>query len=303
MLRNIPKKVRLFEVGPRDGLQNEPKPVSTADKFTFIEKLVEAGHSHIELSSFVKPEVIPQLADSAELVARVNAANFKGVNFSCLVPNMKGLEKAIELGVKEIALFLATSDSFSKRNINATVDESFERVWPVADAALKAGLRVRGYLSTVWGCPYEGEVPVARVVDVAKRMMELGVYEISLGDTTGVGAPLQVIQVLDALLPHVPAEKLAMHFHDTRGMAAANVVASLSMGIANYDASAGGLGGCPYAKGASGNVATEDLVYLFHSMGIETGINMPKLVEAANFMLGVIGKESPSKLHRILADE
>ncbi|MBM3617812.1 MAG: hydroxymethylglutaryl-CoA lyase [Alphaproteobacteria bacterium] len=302
MFTTPPKKVRIVEVGPRDGLQNEKKPIDTADKFEFIRLLAEAGHTDIELTSFVRPDAIPQLSDAVELVTLVNAHKFpRKINFSALVPNQKGLEKAAELGVKEIALFLATSDSFSKRNINATVDESFERVKPVAKAALDAGIRVRGYLSTVYGCPYEGDVPLERVVSTAKRLQDLGVYEISLGDTTGVGTPRQVQEILDVLLLTMPADQLAAHFHDTRGMAAANALAALDMGITSFDSSAGGLGGCPYAKGASGNVATEDLVYMFESMGIHTGIDMVKLMEASRFMLSKLGVESASKVHRVLA--
>lgn len=302
MMTVPPKRVRIVEVGARDGLQNEKKPIATADKFTFIKLLAEAGHKHIELTSFVRPDAIPQLADAAELVAMVNAHRFApDMQFSALVPNLRGLEKAQELGVKEIALFVATSDSFSKRNINATVAESYARVAPVAEAALQAGMRVRGYLSTVFGCPYEGEVPVSAVVDGCKRLEDLGVYEVSLGDTTGVGTPLQVQEVLDVLAASINPHKLAMHFHDTRGMAVANTLAALDMGIVNYDASAGGLGGCPYAKGASGNVATEDLVYLFHSMQVQTGIDMQKLITASQFMLGKLGVESPSKVHRVMA--
>lgn len=301
MMTVPPKRVKIVEVGARDGLQNEKKPIATADKFTFIKMLAEAGHKHIELTSFVRPDSIPQLADAAELVTMVNHHHFApDIQFSALVPNMKGLEKALELGIKEIALFVATSDSFSQRNINATVDESYDRIAPVAKAALDAGLRVRGYLSTVFGCPYEGDVPVSKVVEGCKRLEDLGVYEISLGDTTGIGTPLQVLTMLDVLFATVQPHKLAMHFHDTRGMALANTLAALDMGIVNYDASAGGLGGCPYAKGASGNVATEDLVYLFHSMGVQTGIDMKKLIAASQFMLDKLGVESPSKVHRIL---
>lgn len=297
-----PKRVKIVEVGARDGLQNEKKPIATEDKFTFINMLAEAGHKHIELTSFVRPDAIPQLSDAAELVGMVNSHRYApDMQFSALVPNLKGLQKAQELGVTEIALFVATSDSFSKRNINATVDESYERIRPVAEAARKADIRVRGYLSTVFGCPYEGDVAVNKVVEGCKRLEDLGCYEISLGDTTGVGTPLQVQEVLDVLLANITPYKLAMHFHDTRGMAVANALASLDMGIVNYDASAGGLGGCPYAQGASGNVATEDLVYLFHSMGIQTGIDMDKLIAASQFMLGKVGVESPSKVHRVFS--
>lgn len=302
MMTVPPKRVKITEVGARDGLQNEKKPIATADKFTFVKMLADAGHKHIELTSFVRPDAIPQLSDAVELVGMVNAARFApDLQFSALVPNLKGLEKAAELGVKEIALFVATSDSFSKRNINATVAESYDRVKPVAEAARAAGMKVRGYLSTVFGCPYEGDVAVSKVVEGCKRLTDLGCYEISLGDTTGVGTPMQVQEVLDVLLATQNPHKLAMHFHDTRGMAVANTLAALDMGIVSYDASAGGLGGCPYAQGASGNVATEDLVYLFHSMHIHTGIDMGKLIAASQFMLSKLGVESPSKVHRVFS--
>lgn len=301
MLNKLPETVRIVDVGPRDGLQNEKKPIATEDKVKFIRMLVEAGLKNVEATSFVKPEAIPQLADSVEVITQLNAhAWLADVSFSCLVPNMRGFEKALELGVREIALFVATSDSFSKRNINATVDESFERIKPVAEAALAAGVKVRGYLSTVYGCPYEGDVSPARVLEVAQRLQALGVYEISLGDTTGIGTPLQVQRTLEILLNVMPKRLIAMHFHDTLGMAMANILASLDMGIATFDASAGGIGGCPYAKGASGNVATEDLVYLCESLGIHTGVDLLGLMKASSFMLGKLGIESPSKLHRVL---
>jgi hydroxymethylglutaryl-CoA lyase len=302
MMTVPPKRVKIVEVGARDGLQNEKLPVSTKDKFTFIKKLAEAGHKYIELTSFVRPDAIAQLADAEALVQMVSAHNFSpDIRFSALVPNLKGLEKAQALGVREIAVFVATSNAFSQRNINATVTESFERLKPVAKQALDAGIRVRGYLSTVFGCPYEGEIAVSQVVDGCKRLEDLGVYEISLGDTTGVATPMQVQMVLDVLLATINPYQLAMHFHDTRGMAVANTLAALDMGIVNYDASAGGLGGCPYAKGASGNVATEDLVYLFDSMQVQTGIDLQKLISASQFMLQKLGIESPSKVHRVFA--
>ena len=302
MLRNPPDSVRIFEVGPRDGLQNEKQPVSTEDKFTFIQKLVEAGLTHIELTSFVRPDAIPQLSDAKALTDKVNAASFHdALQFSCLVPNMKGMEAAHAQGVKEVAVFIATSDSFSQRNINCTVEESYGRIKPVIDFALQHNIRVRGYLSTVFGCPYEGDIAPQKVLDGVQHLLDMGVYEVSLGDTIGIGHPLQVQEVLHQLLQHVPREKLAMHFHDTRGLALANILISLEAGITAFDSSAGGLGGCPYAKGASGNVATEDVVYLMESMGIKTGVNLEKLVEASSFMLRTIGRESPSKIHRVLS--
>lgn len=302
MLSVPPKRVKIVEVGPRDGLQNERLPIATEDKFTFVKMLAEAGNKHIELTSFVRPDAIPQLADAEALTKLVKAHRFApDIHFPALVPNRKGLEKALELGIKEIAVFVATSDSFSQRNINATVAESYERLKPVAEMALQAGVKIRGYLSTVFGCPYEGEIAVSKVVDGCKRLMDLGVYEISLGDTIGIATPMQVQEVLDVLFATINPHQLAAHFHDTRGMAVANALAALDMGIVTFDASAGGLGGCPYAKGASGNVATEDLVYLFHSMQVQTGIDMQKLLAASQFMLGKLGKESPSKLHRVLS--
>lgn len=302
MLTVPPKRVKIVEVGPRDGLQNERLPIATEDKFTFVNMLAEAGHRHIELTSFVRPDAIPQLADAEALVQMVSTRGFgPDMHFSALVPNRKGMEKALELGIKEIAFFVATSDSFSQRNINASVEESYERLKPVAEMAQEAGVKIRGYLSTVFGCPYEGEIAVSKVVDGCKRLIELGAYEISLGDTIGIATPMQVQEVLDVLFATVNPHQLAAHFHDTRGMAVANALAALDMGIVTFDASAGGLGGCPYAKGASGNVATEDLVYLFHSMQVQTGIDMQKLLAASQFMLGKLGKESPSKLHRVLS--
>lgn len=300
MFRNLPKQVRLVEVAARDGLQNERQPVSTADKFAFIRKLVDAGHTYIELTSFVRPEAIPQLADATELVQMVNDAGFADdIHFSCLVPNMRGLEKALSLGVKEIAIFLATSDSFSQKNINASVADSFTRVAPVVETALKEGVKVRGYLSTVFGCPYEGNVPVQKVLSLSTQMLDMGCYEVSLGDTIGIATPPQVQEILSALAI-IPNDRLALHFHDTRGMALANVLTGLEMGITTFDGSAGGIGGCPYAKGASGNVSMEELVYLFRSFDIRIGIDLVKLADASRFMLNILGKESPSKLQRIL---
>lgn len=298
----LPKHMRIVEVGPRDGLQNEAKPIPTNQKQQFIEKLAAAGLREIEVTSFVRPDRIPQLADAVELTRALQSADLPTeVQLSALVPNMKGIESAHAQGVTEVAIFLASSDAFSQRNINATVDESFARVAPVMDYAKAHGIRVRGYLSTVFGCPYDGAVAPDYVVELTQRMLGLGVYEVSLGDTIGIGTPGQVAELLAMLLASIPAEKLAMHFHDTRGMAMANILTSLQMGIANYDASAGGLGGCPYAKGASGNVATEELVYLADSLGIETGIDLEKLIEASSFMLAELGIPSPSKLHRVLA--
>lgn len=290
--------IKIVEVGPRDGLQNEKKILATDDKFMFISKLVEAGLKTVEVTSFVKPPAIPQMSDSGELYTKVVSHLKDKANFPCLVPNLKGYEKAKLLGVKEIALFSATSDSFTQKNINATVDESFVRMKEVAEAARADGIRVRGYISTAFGCPYEGEMSVKKLISVANRFLDLGVYEISVGDTIGVATPKQVSSYLIDLISEVRVDKLAMHFHDTRGMALTNILVSLEKGIKTFDSSAGGIGGCPYAKGATGNVATEDVWYLLNSQGLETGIDLPKLVEASTFILNKLGKTTESKFLR-----
>lgn len=288
--------IKIVEVGARDGLQNEKEIIPTEDKFTFISLLTEAGLKTIEVTSFVKAPAIPQMADAAELFSRVrNELSHSGVSFPCLVPNKKGYETARSLGVSEIALFTATSDSFTKKNINATVDESFERMKEVSEQARRDGVRIRGYISTAFGCPYEGEIPVKKLIDVTRRLFDLGVYEISVGDTIGVARPSQVKNFLRELKKEFPVEKLAMHFHDTRGLAPTNIYVSLEEGITAFDSSAGGLGGCPYAKGATGNVATEDVWYLLHSQGLETGIDIKKLSEASEFILGKLNKKTESK--------
>lgn len=288
--------IRIVEVGPRDGLQNEKSILSTEDKFHFISALTESGLKSIEVTSFVKAPAIPQMADASELFGRVKNELFnKGISFPCLVPNLKGYETAKNLGVKEIALFTATSDSFTKKNINASVDESFERMKEVAEAAREDKIMVRGYISTAFGCPYEGTMDVKKLISVTKRLFELGVYEVSVGDTTGVAIPMQVRSYLRALKSEFPIGKLAMHFHDTRGMALTNIYASLEEGITTFDSSAGGLGGCPYAKGATGNVATEDVWYLLNSQGLDTGIDIAKLAEASSFILGKLGRQTESK--------
>ncbi len=288
--------IRIVEVGPRDGLQNEKSILSTEDKFHFISALTESGLKSIEVTSFVKAPAIPQMADAAELFGRVKSElSDKGISFPCLVPNLKGYETAKTLGVKEIALFTATSDSFTKKNINATVDESFERMKEVAEAARADKIMVRGYISTAFGCPYEGTIDVKKLISVTKRLFELGVYEVSVGDTIGVAIPMQVRSYLRALKSEFPVGKLAMHFHDTRGMALTNIYASLEEGITTFDSSAGGLGGCPYAKGATGNVATEDVWYLLNSQGLDTGIDIAKLAAASSFILEKLGRQTESK--------
>jgi len=292
----IPQKVRIVEVGPRDGLQNEKSVLETEDKFQYISLLKDAGLSTIEVTSFVKPPAIPQMRDAVELFTIVrDRLGLEGVNFPCLVPNMYGYEKAKSLGVKEIALFSATSDSFTRKNVNATVDETFERMKEVAEEARKDKVRMRGYISTAFGCPYEGKIEVSKLISVAERFLKLGVYEVSVGDTIGVATPVQVKSYLKELVKTVPLSQTAMHFHDTRGMALTNIMVSLEEGISVFDSSSGGLGGCPYAKGATGNVATEDVWYLLQSYGIDTGIDIKKLSEASAFILGKVQRNTESK--------
>lgn len=291
----FPKNIRIVEVGPRDGLQNEKTVIETKDKATFIRMLQESGHKSIEVTSFVRPDRMPQMNDARELYPLVKDLEEKGTSLACLVPNLKGLEVAKELGVKEVAVFTASSDTFNQKNINATISQSFERIEPVIKDALASGMKVRGYLSTAFGCPYEGYIDPLRVTEVAKRLSDLGCYEISLGDTVGTGTPINVQRTLDLLLKEISKDKLALHFHDTRGTALSNILVGLSFGISVFDASAGGLGGCPYAKGATGNVATEDLVYLCETLGIQTGIDLEKLSNASEFILGILKKNTTSK--------
>jgi hydroxymethylglutaryl-CoA lyase len=274
--------VKIVEVGPRDGLQNEKVTIPTEAKVEYITALADAGLKVIEAGAFVSPKWVPQMADTAEVYREI--PKDPGVEFPVLVPNMKGLERAIEAGVKSIAIFTAASDTFNKRNINMTIDESFVNYAPVAARARAEGMRVRGYISTAFGCPYEGDVPPEKVLEVSARLLDLGCYEVSVGDTIGVGTPMQVQGVIGMLLHVIPASKLAMHFHDTRGTALANTLAALEMGIATFDASSGGLGGCPFAPGASGNLATEDLIYMLDHMGIETGVSLDRLVVASSIV-------------------
>jgi hydroxymethylglutaryl-CoA lyase len=288
--------IKIVEVGPRDGLQNEKSVITTEDKFEFVRLLTQTGLKSIEVTSFVKPPAIPQMADAKELFAKVSSElSNLGVSFPCLVPNMYGFETAKSLGVKDIALFSATSDSFAKKNVNATVDETFERMTPVAELAHKEGMTVRAYISTAYGCPYEGKVSHDKLMNVIERFQKMGVREISIGDTTGVARPRQVRESLKEIKKAFGLDKIAMHFHDTRGMALSNILVSLEEGVTTFDSSAGGLGGCPYAKGATGNVATEDVWYLCYSQGLETGIDLEKLVAASSFILSKVGKETPSK--------
>lgn len=296
MLKQLPKKIRIVEVGPRDGLQNEKANVSLEDKVTFIKMLADAGLNEIEATSFVRAEKIPQMSDGLELNARLQALpELKNTHLISLVPNMKGMEGALKAGVKDIAVFTATSNTFNQKNINATIDESLERIEEVMKVAAEHKIRTRGYISTVFGCPYEGKTSLDELKRVAHTMQDLGVYEISLGDTIGIAHPKQVAEVIGFLAQDFKKDFFSMHFHDTRGMAVANILTSLELGMTSFDSSAAGLGGCPYAVGSSGNVATEDLIFLFQSMGIETGVDMKKLSQASFFILSKLNKESPSK--------
>jgi isopropylmalate/homocitrate/citramalate synthase len=285
--------ITVYEVGPRDGLQNEAAQVSTADKVAFVDRLSGAGFQVIEVSAFVSPTWIPQLADASDVFARI--ARRPGTRYAALVPNLKGLDRAITAGVTDIAIFPAASESFSRRNIHHSIDESMTMFAGVAAAAIGARLRVRGYLSTAFGCPFEGAVPVARVVDLTKRLLDMGVYEVAVSDTIGVAHPGQVAAVLTALLRDVDVTRVALHLHDTRGTALANVLEALGFGITTFDSAAGGLGGCPYAPGASGNLATEDLLYMLHGLGLETGVDLDRVVAASRAIEPAIGHVLPSR--------
>jgi isopropylmalate/homocitrate/citramalate synthase len=285
--------VTIVEVGPRDGLQNEAAAVSTADKIEFVNRLSAAGLPVIEVSAFVSPKWVPQMADAAAVFAGIRKR--PGTRYPALVPNVAGLERALGAGATEIAIFAAASETFSRRNINQGVEESLAGYQAVCERALAEGLRVRAYLSTAFGCPYEGAVAASAVRAVTQRLLELGVFEVSVSDTIGVAHPGQVRQLLDHLLTSVPANQLALHFHDTRGTALANVLAALPYGIATFDASAGGLGGCPFAPGAAGNLATEDLIYMLEGLGIATGVSLTELMEASTFIASRLDHPLPSK--------
>lgn len=274
-----PSSVTIVEVGPRDGLQNEAAQIPTADKIAFIDRLSASGLREIEVSAFVSPKWIPQLADAADVFDGITRR--PNVRYSALVPNLAGLERAIAAGVTEVAIFAAASETFSRKNTNRGIDDSFVTYTEVTDAAIAAGLRVRGYLSTAFGCPFEGPVPVDTVVALTSRLLDLGVYEVAVSDTIGTAHPGQVQRVLSQLLLPLPSTRIALHFHDTRGMALANVLTALDFGIATFDASAGGLGGCPYAPGASGNLATEDLLYMLNGLAIDTGVKIDRVSDAA----------------------
>ncbi|AWV07581.1 hydroxymethylglutaryl-CoA lyase [Lysobacter maris] len=294
-----PAQVRIVEVGPRDGLQNEKALVATADKIALIDRLSATGLRSIEATSFVSPKWVPQLADAAEVYAGI--ARRPGVHYPVLVPNEKGYERAREVGVEEIAVFTAASEAFNRKNINAGIDESLQRFAPVMARAREDGVRVRGYVSTVLGCPYQGEVPLADVARVAGALHEMGCYEVSLGDTIGVGTPGKARAMLRAVAAEVPMAALAVHFHDTYGQALANILACLEEGVAVVDAAVSGTGGCPYAKGASGNVATEDVVYMLHGMGVDTGIELDALADTGRWLAALLGRDSGSRVAKALA--
>lgn len=298
---NLPKKVIIKEVGPRDGLQNEKNFIETKYKIEWINSLSQTGLDYIEVSSFVHPKWIPQLADSEEVLKSIKRE--KGVTYAALVPNIRGLERALRAQVDEVSVFMSASEGHNKSNINKTIDETFPVLKEVVDEALKAKVKVRGYVSTVIACPYDGPVEPTQVLKVVDRLAEMGISEISLGDTIGVGVPTQVESLLTVILQHFPPSLFAMHFHDTRGTALANVVKSLEMGITTFDSSTGGLGGCPYAHGASGNVATEDLLYLLSEMNIETGVHMDALIDSAFLIEEKIGKPLLSKQIQIARNE
>ena len=289
----LPERVTIYEVGPRDGLQNEARHVPTADKIRLIEALIGAGVGAIEITSFVSPKWIPQLADSSEVARGIGRRD--GVRFSALVPNKRGLETALAAGMREIAVFMSASETHNKKNVNKTIPETLAAFGEIIPDALAAQVKVRAYLSTCFGCPYEGEVDPDRVVALTGELMAMGVYQVSISDTIGVANPRQVDDVLARVLAVHPLPAIAVHFHDTQGTALANCVAAMALGVTTIDSAVGGLGGCPYAPGASGNLATDDVVAMLHSMGIETGIDLDKLVDASRLAASFVGHELPSK--------
>jgi hydroxymethylglutaryl-CoA lyase len=291
--------IRIVEVGPRDGLQNEKAIVPTATKIELVDRLSATGLRTIEATSFVSPKWVPQLADAAEVYAGI--AKRPGVAYPVLVPNETGYERARAVGANEIAVFTAASEAFNRKNINASIDESIERFVPVLARAREDGVAVRGYVSTVLGCPYQGEVPLTDVVRVARRLHELGCHEISLGDTIGIGTPVKAREMLRAVAAEVPIDALAVHFHDTRGQALANLLACIEEGATVVDSSVSGTGGCPYARGASGNVASEDVVYMLHGMGLDTGIDLPALIETGLWLSAQLGRDTGSKVAKATA--
>jgi hydroxymethylglutaryl-CoA lyase len=296
---NLPGKVRIVEMSPRDGLQNEKREVPTAVKLELIERLADAGLPAVEATAFVSPKWVPQMADHTEVLERIRRK--PGVSYPVLTPNLKGFEAARAAGATEVAVFAAASEAFSRRNINCSIAESLERFRPVTEAARKAGIKVRGYVSCVLGCPYEGEVAPGKVAEVAGALHRMGCYEVSLGDTIGVGTPRRTQAMIEACAARMPVAMLAGHYHDTYGQALANIYASLELGVATFDSSVAGLGGCPYAAGAAGNVATEDVLYMMNGLGIETGIDLARVVEIGQWISGVLGREPATRAGRALS--
>jgi hydroxymethylglutaryl-CoA lyase len=296
VLDRLPESVSIYEVSPRDGLQNEKRPIPLEGKLELLHALVAAGLTRIELTSFVSPRWVPQLADADELVKVAKLP--PGVTVSALVPNAKGFERALASGLKEIAVFMSSSETHNRKNTNKSVEQSLDTFEEVVLPAREAGLAVRAYVSTVWGCPYEGEVPVSASLSIARRLLELGCYQVSLGDTIGVGTPLQTKRIVQAFLAEVPAAQLALHLHDTRGTALANALVGLELGIRDFDSSVAGIGGCPYAPGAAGNLATEDLVYMLDGLGVKTGVDLNLLLEAGRVAEAVVGRPLPGKVHQ-----
>jgi hydroxymethylglutaryl-CoA lyase len=289
----VPPKVTIVEVGPRDGLQNERVAISSADKIAFVDRLSDAGHQVIEVSAFVSPKWVPQMADAAEVFAGIRRR--PGTRYTALVPNRQGLERAIAAGVSDVAIFAAASETFSRRNINQSVDESLVGYAAVCADARAAGLRVRGYLSTCFVCPFEGPIDPRRVAEISGRLLEIGVYEVAISDTIGAATPGDVLRVLGATSVRLPVQQTALHFHDTRGTALANVLAGLDFGVTTFDSSAGGLGGCPFAPGAAGNLATEDLLFMLNGLGIETGVSIDKVADASRLIEAKLDHKLPSR--------
>lgn len=290
----LPERVRLVEVGPRDGLQNETQPISLEDKVRLVNDLTDTGLDYIEVGSFVSPKWVPQMAGSSDLFLKISKR--AGITYSALTPNMMGFEAALNVGVKEIAIFAAASESFSQRNINCSIYESLQRFEPVMEAARQHGISVRGYVSCVLGCPYEGDITPDQVLSVARELIDMGCREISLGDTIGIGTPGAVRTLIDRLSQEIPRDRLAVHFHDTYGQALANIYAALLEGVSVVDSSVAGLGGCPYATGASGNVATEDVLYMLNGLGIQTGVDLSRLIAAGQRICEVLGRDTGSRV-------
>jgi hydroxymethylglutaryl-CoA lyase len=304
LFAGVPDRVSIYEVSPRDGLQNESATVPLRGKVRLVDALVAAGLERIEITSFVSPKWIPQLADADELAEALLAphggarADAPHVRFSALCPNARGLERARKAGLEEIAVFLSASETHNKKNVNKTIDATLGAFEETIGPAREAGMRVRGYVSTVWGCPYEGAIDPARAIEIAKKLHDMGCYQVSLGDTLGSGTPRQTHGIMKRALAELPLDAVAMHMHDTRGTALANIVVGLEMGVRHFDASVGGMGGCPYAPGAAGNVATEDLAYMLQGMGVETGLDLERLVEAARAAESIVGRSLPGKVHQ-----